>query len=316
MKSKKFLITGANGQLGRVLAEELRNKYGREAVLVSDIQKITEDQAPFEFLDILNTVRLKEIIGDHQITEIYHLAAILSAGGEYNPLKTWNINLNGLISILELAREFSLDKVFFPSTIAVFGKTTPRENTPQDVPLLPTTVYGISKTTGELWCNYYHKRYGVDVRSLRYPGIISYQSIPSGGTTDYAVEIFHAAIKGEMYKCFLKEQTRLPMMYIDDAIRGTIELMEADAKAINVRYGYNLAAMSFTPEEIYHSILNYYPDFKIEYEPDFRQEIASSWTESIDDSAARNDWGWKENYDLESMVQIMIEELRKQYQIQ
>ena len=316
MKSKKILITGANGQLGRVLAEELRNKYGREAVLVSDIQKITEDQAPFEFLDILNTVRLKEIIGDHQITEIYHLAAILSAGGEYNPLKTWNINLNGLISIQELAREFSLDKVFFPSTIAVFGKTTPRENTPQDVPLLPTTVYGISKTTGELWCNYYHKRYGVDVRSLRYPGIISYQSIPSGGTTDYAVEIFHAAIKGEMYKCFLKEQTRLPMMYIDDAIRGTIELMEADAKAINVRYGYNLAAMSFTPEEIYHSILNYYPDFKIEYEPDFRQEIASSWTESIDDSAARNDWGWKENYDLESMVQIMIEELRKQYQIQ
>ena len=164
MKSKKILITGANGQLGRVLAEELRNKYGREAVLVSDIQKITEDQAPFEFLDILNTVRLKEIIGDHQITEIYHLAAILSAGGEYNPLKTWNINLNGLISILELAREFSLDKVFFPSTIAVFGKTTPRENTPQDVPLLPTTVYGISKTTGELWCNYYHKIYGIEVR--------------------------------------------------------------------------------------------------------------------------------------------------------
>ncbi len=316
MKSKKILITGANGQLGRVLAEELRIKYGRETVLVSDIQKITEDQAPFEFLDILNTVRLKEIIGDHQITEIYHLAAILSAGGEYNPLKTWNINLNGLISILELAREFSLDKVFFPSTIAVFGKTTPRENTAQDVPLLPTTVYGISKTTGELWCNYYHKRYGVDVRSLRYPGIISYQSIPSGGTTDYAVEIFHAAIKGEVYKCFLKSQTKLPMMYIDDAIRGTIELMEADATAINVRYGYNLAAMSFTPEDIYNAILNYYPDFKIEYEPDFRQEIASSWTESIDDSAARKDWGWKENYDLESMVQIMIEELRKQYQIQ
>ncbi|MBP6396468.1 MAG: NAD-dependent epimerase/dehydratase family protein [Saprospiraceae bacterium] len=315
MKSKKILITGANGQLGRVLAEELRNKYGRDAVLVSDIQKITEDQAPFEFLDILNTVRLKEIIGDYQITEIYHLAAILSAGGEYNPLKTWNINLNGLISILELAREFSLDKVFFPSTIAVFGKTTPRELTPQDVPLLPTTVYGISKTTGELWCNYYQKRYGVDVRSLRYPGIISYQSIPSGGTTDYAVEIFHSAIKGELYKCFLNADTRLPMMYIDDAIRGTIELMEADAKTISVRYGYNLAAMSFTPQEIYHAILKYYPEFKIEYEPDFRQEIASSWTESIDDSAARNDWGWKENYNLESMVQIMIEELRKQYKI-
>ena len=214
-----------------------------------------------------------------------------------------------------MAREFSLDKVFFPSTIAVFGKTTPRELTPQDVPLLPTTVYGISKTTGELWCNYYQKRYGVDVRSLRYPGIISYQSIPSGGTTDYAVEIFHSAIKGELYKCFLNADTRLPMMYIDDAIRGTIELMEADAKTISVRYGYNLAAMSFTPQEIYHAILKYYPEFKIEYEPDFRQEIASSWTESIDDSAARNDWGWKENYNLESMVQIMIEELRKQYKI-
>lgn len=316
MKSKKILITGANGQLGRVLAEELRNKYGRDAVLVSDIQKITEEQARFEFLDILNTVRLKEIIGDHQITEIYHLAAILSAGGEYNPLKTWNINLNGLISILELAREFELDKVFFPSTIAVFGKTTPREHTPQDVPLLPTTVYGISKTTGELWCNYYHKRYGVDVRSLRYPGIISYQSIPSGGTTDYAVEIFHSAIKGELYNCFLKADTRLPMMYIDDAIRGTIELMEADAQNIRVRYGYNLAAMSFTPEEIYKAILKYYPEFNIEYTPDFRQEIASSWTESIDDSAARKDWGWKENFNLESMVETMIVELRKQYKNQ
>lgn len=316
MKAKKILITGANGQLGRVLTEELRKKYGRDAVLVSDIQKITEDQAPFEFLDILNTTRLKEIIGDYKITEIYHLAAILSAGGEYNPLKTWNINLNGLISILELAKEFSLEKVFFPSTIAVFGKTTPRVDTPQDVPLLPTTVYGISKTTGELLCNYYHRRYGVDVRSIRYPGIISYQSIPSGGTTDYAVEIFHAAIKGENYTCFLKADTRLPMMYIDDAIRGTIEMMEADSQKINIRYGYNLSAMSFTPEEIYNQILSYYPDFKISYEPDFRQEIASSWTESIDDSQARKDWGWKEEYDLASMTSIMINELRKQYQNQ
>lgn len=313
MKPKKILITGANGQLGRVLAEELRKKYGRDAVLVSDIQRLTEDQSPFEFLDILNTVRLKEIIGDHQITEIYHLAAILSAGGENNPMKTWNINLNGLISILELAREFSLDKVFFPSTIAVFGKTTPRENTPQDVPLLPTTVYGISKTTGELLCNYYFKRYGLDVRSLRYPGIISYQSIPAGGTTDYAVEIFHAAIKGEEYQCFLKDDTRLPMMYIDDAIRGTIELMEAETSRISIRYGYNLAAMSFTPAEIYNEILRYYPSFKIKYQPDFRQEIAASWTESIDDGCARTDWGWKEEFNLSTMVDVMIENLRKQY---
>ncbi|MBK8700003.1 MAG: NAD-dependent epimerase/dehydratase family protein [Saprospiraceae bacterium] len=314
MKTRRILITGANGQLGRVLAEELRQKYGRDAVLVTDIQKISDDQAPFEFLDILNTVRLKELVGDYHITEIYHLAAILSAGGEFNPLKTWNINLNGLISILELANEFSLDRVFFPSTIAVFGKTTPRMNTPQDVPLLPTTVYGISKTSGELLCNYYHKRYNVDVRSLRYPGIISYQSIPAGGTTDYAVEIFHAAVKGEKYVCFLKEDTRLPMMYIDDAIRGTIELMEADASKLGIRYGYNLAAMSFTPGELYEAIRTYYPNFEIVYEPDFRQQIAESWTESIDDSEARKDWSWQEKFDLNAMVEVMITELRKYYQ--
>lgn len=313
MSDKRILITGANGQLGRVLADDLREKYGRESVLVSDIQKITAEQAPFEFLDILNTVRLKEIIGDHKINEIYHLAAILSAGGEYNPLKTWNINLNGLISILELANEFKLNKVFFPSTIAVFGKTTPRENTPQDVPLLPTTVYGISKSTGELLCNYYFKRYGTDVRSLRYPGIISYQSIPAGGTTDYAVEIYHAAVKGEKYTCFLAENTRLPMMYIDDAMKATIELMEAPLEKVKLRYGYNLSAMSFTPKEIYESIKKYYPDFEIEYQPDFRQQIAESWSESIDDSRARMDWGWKEDYDLDKMTNVMITELRKIY---
>jgi threonine 3-dehydrogenase len=313
MRQKKILITGANGQLGRVLAEELRAKYGRETVLVTDIQKLNAEQSPFEFLDILNTVRLKELVGDYNITEIYHLAAILSAGGEYNPLKTWNINLNGLLSVLELANEFKLDKVFFPSTIAVFGKTTPRYDTPQDVPLLPTTVYGISKSTGELLCNYYHKRYGVDVRSIRYPGIISYQSIPAGGTTDYAVEIYHAALKGEKYTCFLKEDTRLPMMYIDDAIRGTIELMSADPEDVKLRYGYNLSAMSFTPKEIYESIKNYFPNFEIEYKPDFRQQIAESWTESISDVSSRNDWGWKENFDLEKMTHTMITELKKVY---
>jgi nucleoside-diphosphate-sugar epimerase len=315
MKQTKILITGANGQLGRVLTDVLRDKYGKENVLVSDIQRLDFDQSPFEFLDILNTVRLKEIIGDYKITQVYHLAAILSAGGEYNPLKTWNINLNGLLSILELANEFKLEKVFFPSTIAVFGKTTPRINTPQDVPLLPTTVYGISKSTGELLCNYYHQRFGVDVRSLRYPGIISYQSIPAGGTTDYAVEIYHAAIKGEKYNCFLAKDTRLPMMYIDDALRATVELMEAQPENVKLRYGYNLAAMSFTPEEIYNSIKEYYPDFKIEYEPDSRQKIAETWSETIDDSAAREHWGWKEKYHLKEMTEIMITELRKQYQI-
>ncbi len=314
MKQKKILITGANGQLGRVLSEDLREKYGKDNVLVTDIQKISDGHdGPFEFLDILNTVRLKELVADYDITEIYHLAAILSAGGEYNPLKTWNINLNGLLSVLELAHEFKLDKVFFPSTIAVFGKTTPRYDTPQDVPLLPTTVYGISKSTGELLCNYYFKRYGVDVRSIRYPGIISYQSIPAGGTTDYAVEIYHAAIKGEKYTCFLKEDTKLPMMYIDDAIRGTIELMAANPSDVKLRYGYNLSAMSFTPQEIYESIKEYYPDFEIEYVPDFRQQIAESWTESIDDVNARSDWGWKEEYDLPKMTHTMITELRKFY---
>ncbi len=314
MKQKKILITGANGQLGRVLSEELREKYGKDNVLVTDIQKISDGHdGPFEFLDILNTIRLKELVKDYNITEIYHLAAILSAGGEYNPIKTWNINLNGLLSVLELANEFKLDKVFFPSTIAVFGKTTPRHDTPQDVPLLPTTVYGISKSTGELLCNYYFKRYGVDVRSIRYPGIISYQSIPAGGTTDYAVEIYHAAIKGEKYTCFLKEDTRLPMMYIDDAIRGTIELMAANPEDVKLRYGYNLSAMSFTPKEIYESIKEYYPNFEIEYVPDFRQQIAESWTESINDERARTHWGWNESFDLKKMTEVMITELRKMY---
>jgi threonine 3-dehydrogenase len=313
MKSHRIMITGANGQLGRVLAEQLRMEYGEDAVLTTDIQKLPDTVGRFEFLDILNTVRFKELLADYEITQVYHLAAILSAGGEYNPMKTWNINLNGLLTVLEYAREMQLDKIFFPSTIAVFGKTTPRIDTAQDVPLLPTTVYGISKSTGELMCNYYHKRYGVDVRSIRYPGIISYQSVPMGGTTDYAVEIYHAAVKGEKYTCFLEENTCLPMMYIDDAIRATIELMQSPADEVKLRYGYNLSAMSFTPKQIYESIKKYYPNFEIEYKPDFRQEIASSWSETINDSEARAHWGWKEEYDLDKMTEIMITELRKQY---
>jgi threonine 3-dehydrogenase len=313
MKSHRIMITGANGQLGRVLAEQLRMEYGEDAVLTTDIQKLPDTVGRFEFLDILNTVRFKELLADYEITQVYHLAAILSAGGEYNPMKTWNINLNGLLTVLEYAREMQLDKIFFPSTIAVFGKTTPRIDTAQDVPLLPTTVYGISKSTGELMCNYYHKRYGVDVRSIRYPGIISYQSVPMGGTTDYAVEIYHAAVKGEKYTCFLEENTCLPMMYIDDAIRATIELMQSPADEVKLRYGYNLSAMSFTPKQIYESIKKYYPNFEIEYKPDFRQDIASSWSETINDSEARAHWGWKEEYDLDKMTEIMITELRKQY---
>lgn len=312
MQTPKILVTGANGQIGRVLTEALRAKYGNQNVLASDIQKHHLHNDPFEFLDILNTQRLKEIIEDHQINQIYHLAAILSANGEWNPVKTWNINLNGLLSILELAKDKKIEKIFFPSTIAVFGKTTPRVETPQDVPLLPTTVYGISKATGELLCNYYNLRYGIDVRSIRYPGIIGWQSLPAGGTTDYAVEIYHAALKGENYECFLAEDTRLPMMYMDDAIQATLQLMDAPPENIRVRYSYNLAAMSFTPAEITAEIQKHIPDFKVVYKPDFRDEIARSWSESIDDSRAREDWGWKPGFDLASMTRDMLHHLSKE----
>jgi len=311
MNNPKILITGANGQIGRVLTEELRKKYGNDAVLATDITKLPITVEPFEFLDILNNQRLREIVEDHKITQIYHLAAILSANGEWNPIKTWNINLNSVLSILELAKEKEMDKVFFPSTIAVFGNTTPRVNTPQDVPLLPTTVYGMSKATGELWCNYYHLKYGVDVRSLRYPGIIGWQSLPAGGTTDYAVEIYHEALKNGSYECFLKENTRLPMMYMSDAIKATIDLMDADKDKISVRYGYNLAAMSFTPGEIAAEIRKHVPEFHVSYKPDFRQEIAQSWSESIDDSQARTDWGWQPKYDLTSMTEDMLFQLKQ-----
>ena len=306
-----ILLTGANGQIGTVLTTELRKIYGVEHVIASDITEPANNDGPFCFLDILNKQRLQEQVKDLKITQIYHLAAILSASGEWNPLKTWDVNLNGLLSILDLAKEGLIKKIFFPSTIAVFGKTTPRIQTAQDVPLQPTTVYGMSKATGENWCNYYNKRYGVDVRSVRYPGIIGHQSIPSGGTTDYAVEIYHSAIAGEEYRCFLDKDTRLPMMYMDDAVRATIELMEAPEENIKIRIGYNLAAMSFTPEEIYNAIVKHYPDFKIVYAPDFRQEIAESWSESIDDSSARKDWNWKHAFDLEKMTADMINNLSK-----
>jgi len=311
MSKKKILITGANGQLGRVLAKELRNVYGQENVLATDISTTDIlDNSPYEFLDIMNTNRLEEIVEEHGITQIYHMAAILSASGEWNPMKTWKVNFDGHLSVLELAEKFQLERVFFPSTIAVFGTTTPRENTAQHVPLMPSTVYGISKATGELWSNYYHDRYGTDIRSVRYPGIIGHQSLPSGGTTDYAVEIYHAAVKGEKYECFLAEDTRLPMMYMPDAIRATIELMQADKTDLSIRTSYNLSAMSFTPAEITESIRKVIPDFKIIYQPDHRQDIAASWTESIDDSIARRDWNWKEDFNLNSMTVDMIKNLR------
>lgn len=311
MRETRILVTGANGQLGTVMCEALRKKYGKENVIATDIQKnIKLDNEPFEFLDIMNDVRLKELAGDYSITQIYHLAAILSASGEYNPLKTWRVNLDGFLKILELAKDNRLDKIFFPSTIAIFGKTTPRKNTPQDVPLLPETIYGITKTTGELLCHYYWYRYGIDVRSIRYPGIISFQSPPGGGTTDYAVEIFHEALNTGRYECYLEPDTRLPMMYIYDSIRATIELMDAPKEKIKTRYGYNIAAMSFSPAELAQEIKKHIPDFTISYKPDFRQQIAESWTESIDDSRAREEWGWSHQFGLKEMVEDMIKNLR------
>ena len=308
-----ILVTGATGQIGTVLTEALRAEYGQDNVLATDIRKPEHPAGLFETLDILNTQLLKELVGQYKVTTIYHLAAILSASGEANPQRTWNINMNGLLSILELARESGLQKVFYPSTIAVFGKTTPRINTPQHTVMTPSTVYGISKAAGELWCEYYHNRFGLDVRSVRYPGIISYQSMPGGGTTDYAVDIFHQAILHGKYTCFLEAYTRLPMMYMDDSIRATLELMRAPSEEIKIRTSYNLAAMSFTPAELAASIQKHMPDFTIDYAPDHRQAIAASWTESIDDQDARNDWGWKHKYDLDAMTLEMLTQLKKKY---
>lgn len=310
MPKKMILVTGANGQIGQVLSKRLRQIHGDDNVLASDITKIEGSPNRFEFLDILNKTRMKELIYDYDVTQIYHLAAILSANGEWNPKKTWNINMNGVLTMFSLAEEKKIDKIFIPSTIAVFGTTTPRVNTPQHVPLMPETVYGMSKATCENWSNYFYKRYNLDIRSLRYPGIIGHQSMPGGGTTDYAIEIFYAALRGEAYTCFLKPDTRLPMMYMDDAIRATTEIMAADEKNIKIRTSYNLAAVSFTPAEITAEIQKHIPTFKVKYVPDFRQKIAATWTESIDDSHARSDWNWKHEYNLENMVTDMLTNIK------
>lgn len=307
------LVSGASGQIGTVLTRALRERYGVDQVLATDIQRPDVSEGPFEMMDILNVQRMGELIEDYKINQIYHLAAILSASGEWHPMKTWNINLNGLLSVLQLSVDKGIEKLFFPSTIAVFGKTTPKVDTGQDVPLLPSTVYGISKVTGEMWCNYYFDRYGLDVRSVRYPGIISHESMPGGGTTDYAVEIFHEAIKKGSYNSFLAENTRLPMLYMPDAVKATIQLMEAPAEKIKIRSGYNIAEMNFTPAELAAEIRKHIPGFKVNYEPDFRQKIAESWVESIDDSEARKDWGWSPEFNLEMMTSEMLSNLRNFY---
>lgn len=312
MTTDTLLIIGSAGQLGTELTAELRNIYGKANVIASDIHKPNEDQlqaGPFEQVDAMDKEGLAKIIDQYQVTQVYLLAAILSAKGEQNPSFAWHLNMQSLLNVLDLAKEKKLDKVYWPSSIAVFGPNSPVDNTPQDCVMDPNTVYGISKQAGERWCAYYHEKFGVDVRSLRYPGLIGYKSLPGGGTTDYAVDIFHKAIKGENFESFLSADTALPMMYMPDAIKATIELMQAPSDQIKVRSSYNLSAMSFTPKEIYEAIRLHKPAFEISYKPDYRQKIADTWPNSIDDTKAREEWSWKPDYSLEKMVEDILENL-------
>lgn len=314
MAKEKILVIGASGQIGVELTLALRKLYGNSSIIASDLREENEllhGTGPYVSIDVMNKEMLHVQVIRQNITQVYLLAAILSATGEKNPNLAWHLNMQGLLNVLDIAREEKLKKVYWPSSIAVFGPSSPKQNCPQRTIIEPSTVYGISKYAGEFWCNYYFQRYGVDVRSLRYPGLISYKSAPGGGTTDYAVEIFHEALENKKYTCFLREDTYLPMMYMPDAIRATIELMEAPAEKISVRTSYNLSSMSFSPKEIAEAIRKHIPEFKISYQPDYRQQIADSWPQSIDDSQAREDWGWKHEYDLERMTADMLENLRQ-----
>ncbi|MFN5914928.1 MAG: NAD-dependent epimerase/dehydratase family protein [Chitinophagaceae bacterium] len=312
MKKEKILVIGASGQIGVELTLALRKIYGGAQVIASDLREENEllkGTGPYVSLDVMNKEMLHVQVIRQGVTQIYLLAAILSATGEKNPPLAWNLNMQSLLNVLDIAKEEKLSKVYWPSSIAVFGPTSPKDACPQHTIIEPSTVYGISKFAGEFWCNYFHQRFGVDVRSIRYPGLISYKSAPGGGTTDYAIEIFHAAKLGKMYPCFLKADTHLPMMYMPDAIRATIELMEAPAEQIKVRTSYNLSSMSFSPQEIHQEIKKHLPDFQISYQPDYRQHIADSWPKSIDDAPARNDWGWKHEYDLSKMTAEMLKNI-------
>jgi nucleoside-diphosphate-sugar epimerase len=310
----KILVIGCAGQIGSELTMELRNIYGNANVIATDIRPAPADvteSGPFEILDVLDEKRLSEIICQYQVTQVYHLAAILSGNAEKKPLFSWEINMKSLMNVLALARELKLKKVFWPSSIAVFGPSTPRQNTPQNTIMDPNTVYGISKLAGERWIEYYFNKCGVDTRSLRYPGLISYKTEAGGGTTDYAVEIFYEAIRNKKYECFLGPDTALPMMFMPDAIKATIDLMEADASKLSLRSSYNVAGISFTPKQIAAEIKKHIPEFEISYKPDFRQAIADSWPASIDDTVAKRDWGLHDKYDLGSMTAEMLEEVGK-----
>lgn len=312
--STKILIIGACGQIGTELTAKLRATYGVDNVIASDIRKLENDVVKngiFEVVNALDYNQIEHLIEKYQITDVYLMAALLSATAEKNPAFAWDLNMNSLFHVLNLAKAGKIQKIFWPSSIAVFGPTTPRENTPQYTVMEPSTVYGISKQSGERWCEYYNKQYGVDVRSIRYPGLISWTSPPGGGTTDYAVDIYYKALEDKKFTCFLSENTGLPMMYMDDAIKATISIMQAPAEKIKIRSSYNLSAVSFTPKEIAESIKKHIPEFTIDYAPDFRQAIADSWPASIDDSYARTDWGWQHDFDMERMTSVMLENLAK-----
>ena len=311
---KRILVLGASGQIGTELTQKLREFYGNSNVVASDIKLCTfemMDIGPFEIIDATDKETILSVIKKYNINQVYLLAAMLSATAEKFPQKAWNLNMNSLLAVLELAKEKHIQQVYWPSSIAVFGPTTPKNNTPQKTIMEPSTVYGISKLAGEFWCNYYHEKFGIDVRSLRYPGIISWKTKPGGGTTDYAVDIYFKAVEEKKFTCFLSENTRLPMMYMEDAVNATIQLMEANSANIKIRTSYNLAAIDFTPKEIATEIRKQIPDFTIDYAPDSRQQIADSWPSSIDDSEARNDWNWKHEFDLQRMTFKMLENLKK-----
>jgi nucleoside-diphosphate-sugar epimerase len=308
----KILVTGALGQIGSELTMALKKIYGEKNVITSDVKDdALEEFLPYEKLNVLDKSRLYEIVKKHDIKIIYHLAAILSAAGEKNPNLCWDINMNGLYNVLEAARELKVQQIICPSSIAVFGPETPRENTPQETIIMPKTMYGLTKAAGELLCDYYVAKFGVDIRGIRYPGLISYKTPPGGGTTDYAVEIFYEAIKKKSYNCFLEADTVLPMMYMPDAIRGTIQLAETDFKKLKHHSNFNFAGISFSCMELANEIKKHIPNFVIEYNPDFRQKIANSWPKSIDDSSSKNEWGWKVEYDLAKMTKDMIVNLKK-----
>ncbi|NQX92443.1 MAG: NAD-dependent epimerase/dehydratase family protein [Flavobacteriales bacterium] len=308
------LVIGASGQIGIELVQRLRKQYGNDSVVASDIRPPVDEslqEGPYEILNVLNDQQLFDIVKKYKIELIYHLAAMLSATGEQKPEMAWDLNMNGLFHVLDLAKEGHIKRVFWPSSIAVFGPSTPKNQTPQFTITEPTTVYGISKLSGERWCEYYNQRWGVDVRSLRYPGLLGYKSLPGGGTTDYAVDIFHQAIEHNSYTCFLKEDTALPMMYMDDAIAATIQIAEAPEDQIKIKSSYNLGGISFSPKDLTQQIQVHVPEFQIQYEPDFRQAIADSWPNSIDDQSAQDDWNWKANFNLKKTTAVMLEGVAK-----